>query len=515
MHSETFDLETFDLIVIGGGPGGSTVATLVAKAGFRVLVLERAHFPRYHIGESLVPATTHGIADLLGIREELKAQGYPVKYGACFRWGKSPEPWCFDFGKLPTLGTVDAGYAYQVERAKFDDLLLKNARRHGVDAREGHSVTDYLIENGRAVGVKFTDDGGQERTARARFIVAASGNNTRLSSWVGERVTSKFFQNVAISAYYEGGHRMPAPRSGQFLAAAFGEGWFWYIPLSDRLTSVGAVVDSRYASRLSEPAKAMDGFIDACPLIKEWLSDAKRVTEGMYGKFRVQKDYSYTSSRFWRNGAVLVGDAACFVDPVFSTGVHLATYSALLAARSINTLLRAGRGEVADDGTSVAHDIDEAAAFGEFEARYRLEYERIYNFLVSFYDMQQDQEGYYWSARRVNQTEERANDAFISLVSGMSSQEFFSEARGSNSNVLSDYIENNERKSMLEVGGQLHYGERVPQAMASQAAGAPVRPDGLVPDGLFWRRPAATSTPETGVEAIRWAWAPRKEKRAG
>src|SRR6478735_1907171 len=354
--------ENFDLIVCGGGPGGSTVATLVAKAGFKVLLLERERFPRYQIGESLIPATAHGMADWLGIREELRQQGYPVKHGSCFRWGKSPEPWCFDFSALPALNAAEGGYAYQVERSKFDDLLLKNARRNGVDAREGHSVIDYVVEGDRAVGVRFTDATGQTRVARARFVASATGNGSKLSSWVGERVTSKFFQNVALFTYYENGYRMPPPRDGQFLAAAFKEGWFWYIPLNDKLTSVGAVVDKSYADRLSDPIRAMQGFIDSCPLIKKYLANATRITEGEYGKFRTRKDYSYTTSRFWRNGAVLVGDAACFVDPVFSTGVHLATYSGLLAARSINTLLRGG-------------PIDETAAFSEFETRYRLEYE--------------------------------------------------------------------------------------------------------------------------------------------
>lgn len=489
--------EVYDLVVIGGGPGGSAISTFVAKAGFKVLLLERERFPRYQIGESLIPATAHGIADLLGIREELKSQGYPVKYGACFRWGKQIEPWCFDFGTLPILGSVDAGYAYQVERSKFDLLLLQNARRHGVDAREGHAVTDYVIEGDRITGVTYVDDNGQAHTVKARFVAAASGNSSKFSSWVGDRVVSRFFQNVALFAYYENGYRMPPPRSGQFLGAAFREGWFWYIPLNDKLTSVGAVVDKRYADRMTDPAAAMQGFIDACPIIKDWLSKATRVTEGEYGQFRTRKDYSYTTTRFWKGGAVLVGDAACFVDPLFSTGVHLATYSGLLAARSINTLLR---------GDS---DIDEATAFEEFESRYRLEYERIYNFLIAFYDMEQDQESYFWAARRVNNTEERANNAFISLVSGVSSQEFFSPERANNSKIISDYINADRRKSMLEVGTKLDYGDRVPEAMSAQAQGRPVRDDGLVPEGLFWRRPSSQYVPELGLEGIRWAWAPR------
>jgi len=490
--------EDFDLIVIGGGPGGSTVGTLVAKQGHRVLLLEREHFPRYQVGESLIPATAHGMAELLGIREELKTQGYPVKYGTCFRWGKAKEPWCFDFGTLPALGAVDAGYAYQVERAKFDHLLLDNARKHGVDVREGHAVDDYLVEDGRVVGVHFTDGAGVKRTARARFVANAGGNTSALYDRIGERVFSQFFQNVALFTYYEGGYRMPPPRQGQFLAAAFDLGWFWYIPLSDTLTSVGAVVDKSEAGRLTDPLAAMNHFIDACPLIKDWLGGAKRITDGMYGQFRVRKDYSYTTTRFYHAGALLLGDAACFVDPVFSTGVHLATYSGLLSARSINTML-------SDRG------LPEETVFAEFELRYRLEYERIYSFLVAFYDMDQDQESYYWAARRVNTTEERHNDAFVSLVSGMSSHEFFDDCTTGNSKVLAEYIEADRRKSMFEAGVRLKYGERVPSSLSAQSAGQPVRERGLIPDGLCWKVPGAVAIPETSVDGLRWAWPPRRQ----
>src|SRR5262249_40987478 len=171
---------------------------------------------------------------------------------------------------------------------------------------------------------------------------------------------------------------------------------------------------------------AMQSFIDACPIVKEYLQPATRVTEGNYGKFRVRKDYSYVNTRFWAPGIVLVGDAACFIDPVFSSGVHLATYSALLAARSINTCLS-------------GHEIDEQASFDEFERRYRREYGNFYEFLLAFYDMHQDLDSYYWTARKVLNTEEQGNDAFIRLVAGVGSsgeplyakaEEFFAEREG-------------------------------------------------------------------------------------
>jgi halogenation protein CepH len=154
----------------------------------------------------------------------------------------------------------------------------------------------------------------------------------------------------------------------------------------------------------------MQSLIDECPMIKDYLSDATRVTEGQYGQLRVRKDYSYHQTKFWRPGLALIGDAACFVDPVFSSGVHLATYSALLAARSINSVL--------------AGAVDEDAAFDEFEARYRREYGVFYEFLMSFYDMHVDEDSYFWSAKKVTQNRYTELESFVGLVAGVSSSDF-------------------------------------------------------------------------------------------
>lgn len=395
-----------DLIVVGGGPAGSTVATLVAKKGHKVLLLEKASFPRHQVGESLLPATIHFICPLLGVSEEIANAGFVKKRGGQFLWGKSTKPWAVDFGATPALAGPNA-YAYQVRRAEFDHILLRNAKTCGVDVRERHTVRGLIQEEGRVVGVRFMDAESNERTARARYVVDAAGNTTHTSSVVGERVYSKYFQNVALYGYYEGGRRLPEPHSGSIYVAAFGEGWFWYIPLSDTLTSVGAVVDRKYADLLrQDPQAAMDRFMDSCPSLRDLLGTGRRVTEGIYGEFRVRKDWSYCNTRFWGKGAVLVGDAACFIDPVFSSGVHLATYGALLAARSINT--------------SLAGEIDEARAFEEFELRYRREFGNFYQFLVAFSDMHQDEESYFWKARDVMKSDERSNEAFVRLVSGVS-----------------------------------------------------------------------------------------------
>lgn len=400
--------DDFDLIVVGGGPAGSTAASFVAMQGHRVLLLEREAFPRHQLGESLLPATVHGICALLGLTEELEKAGFPRKRGGTFRWGNNPKPWTFPFAKNTD---VPGGYAYQVERARFDKMLLDNSRRKGVDVREQHAVKEIVFDGERAVGVTFNDASGKESRATARFIVDAGGHRARqYNDHVGERVYSKFFQNIALYTYFEHGKRLPAPNSGNILSCAFKDGWFWYIPLSSTLTSVGAVV-SREAAKLMQDGheQAFNTWVEACPLIAEYLAPAKRVTEGMYGEFRVRKDFSYSTTSFWKPGLVLIGDAACFVDPVFSSGVHLGTYSALLAARSINTCLRGG--------------VAEESCFVEFENRYRREYGNFYQFLSAFYDMHQDLDSYFWAARKILNTEERANEAFVRLIAGVSSKD--------------------------------------------------------------------------------------------
>ncbi|HWS54857.1 MAG TPA: tryptophan 7-halogenase [Pyrinomonadaceae bacterium] len=398
--------EDFDVVVIGGGPGGSTASTVLAMQNHRVLLLEREKFPRYQIGESLLPATIHGVCKILGLSEELKKAGFVRKLGGTFRWGTNPEPWTFAFSTAASISAPKA-YAYQVERAKFDHLLLKNAAHKGVDVREGHSVRGLLFEDGRACGVEFADADGNVGTAAARYVVDASGHQSRVYQHVGERIYSNFFQNLALFGYYENGGRFPPPRDGNIFCAAFKEGWFWYIPLSDKLTSVGAVVSKEYADQLKGGyEEAMKHFIDSCPEISRLLANATRVTEGVYGQLRVRKDWSYTNERFWSPGILLVGDAACFIDPVFSSGVHLATYSGLLAARSINSVLNDG--------------MDETRCFEEFEKRYRREFRNFYEFLTSFYDMHQREDSYFWRARKILRDGASSEEAFVTLVAGVS-----------------------------------------------------------------------------------------------
>ncbi|MEU7874956.1 tryptophan 7-halogenase [Dactylosporangium sp. NPDC049140] len=493
------DSEEFDVIVVGGGPAGSTLSSLVTMRGGRVLLLEKEVFPRYQIGESLLPSTVHGVCRMVGVTDELAKAGFPVKRGGTFRWGARPEPWTFSFAVSPRVASPTS-YAYQVERAKFDKIMLDNAARLGVDVRQGCTVQDVLDNGERVHGVRFVDADGNERVAEARFVVDASGNTSRLHSRTGgSREYSEYFRSLALFGYFEGGKRLDEPISGNILSVAFDSGWFWYIPLSRTLTSVGAVVHRSMAEKVQgDPEEALAALIAECPLISEYLENATRVTEGTYGKIRVRKDYSYHNTRFWRPGLILIGDAACFVDPVFSSGVHLATYSALLAARSINSIM--------------AGTVEETPALDEFEARYRREYGVFYEFLMSFYQMHRNEDSYFWEAKQVTRNEHRTEfESFVELVAGVSSgesaltdaesfvQHFKERTEELESAVDQLMAENNGSAAMLKsavVKQAMHEGSQVQmRALLGEDAAqeAPMFPGGLTPslDGLGWEYTAA------------------------
>jgi halogenation protein CepH len=461
------------------------------------------------VGESLLPSTVHFITDLLGCRDEVLNANFMRKEGGIYRWGNNPEPWFFEFREK----FHKANYAFQVERAKFDDILLRNAKNKGVDVREEHRVLSPLFdENGRAVGVRFRDADGQEQTAYGSYIIDASGQAGLLANRIGERDYDEYFKHIAVYAYFENGKRFPEPRRrGAVLSAAFPNGWIWYIPLTDNLTSVGAVVHRDQVSTIQEMGaeKALSAYIEDCPMITDFLENASRVTEGQYGEVRTIRDYSYHNKKYWAPGCALVGDAACFIDPILASGVHLATYSGLLAARAVNTCLR----EVAD--------VSEQAAFDEFERRYRREFALFYRFLAGFYEMHHDETSYFWQAHKLLEAEslhtsEQARESFIQLAAGLAdtgeplfqdSEAFVDSLRqavrvtenrivDSRGNELSPedeqivnenrqqlYREQNEQWEFSSVkDGKMNPEERLRSV-------SPIFEDGLIPtdDGLAWQ----------------------------
>ena len=388
-----------DVIVIGGGPGGSTAATMLARKGWQVLVLERERFPRDHVGESLLPATLP-VLEELGVLPAVQAAGFLPKPGATMVWGKNPTPWSWYFRET----NQRYPHAYQVWRPDFDQILLENSRSQGVDVREGYQVVDVCFEQARAVGVRYTAADGTAGTAAARWMVDASGQGALLGRKLNLRRWDPFFRNLAVYAYFTGAQRLPAPDDSNIFIESYADGWFWHIPLHTGQMSVGVVVDSRIGQEgISHdgPEAFLRAQIPKAPYTARMLADAA-LSSGPF----VVKDWSYVSEQVVGDGYILVGDAACFVDPLFSSGVHLACMSGVLAAAYVTTVLKE---------PSLQH-----AAGQVYKALYDKEYEHFHAMAQLFYASNRTVESYFWTARQLLGQEAilSPRHAFIHAVAG-------------------------------------------------------------------------------------------------
>lgn len=388
-----------DVVVIGGGPGGSTAATMLARKGWQVLLLEREHFPREHVGESLLPATLP-VLEELGVLPAVQAAGFLPKQGATMVWGKNPDPWSWYFRET----NQRYPHAYQVWRPDFDQLLLENSRSHGVDVREGYQVVDIHFDDGRTSGVRYTTADGATGEAEARWIVDASGQGALIGRKLDLRRWDPFFRNLAVYGYFSGAERLPEPDSGNIFIESYEHGWFWHIPLHTGWMSVGVVVDSTIGqegiSRVG-PEQFIREQIPQAPHTARMLAQAELVS----GPF-VVKDWSYVSDDVVGDGYILVGDAACFVDPLFSSGVHLACMSGVLAAAYVTTALK---------------DPSLQQAAGQvYKELYYKEYEHFHAMAQLFYSSNRTADSYFWTARQLLGQEAilSPRHAFIHAVAG-------------------------------------------------------------------------------------------------
>lgn len=318
-----------DVIVIGGGPAGSTVSALIAQHGYKVQLFEREHFPRFHIGESLIPET-YWVLKRLGMLEKMLKSHFVKKYSVQFvnATGKLSAPFYFWDNK-----PHECSQTWQVVRSEFDLLMLNNAREHGVEAHEGVRVRDVMFENQRAVGVKIQLEDGTKKEVRARVIVDASGQSGLLQNKFKLRVWDPILNKGAIWTYWEGAYRDKGRDEGatMVLQTANRLGWFWYIPLHDNRVSVGVVApfDYLFKGRGSHEQTYIEE-VERCPAVKERVSSGKRIT----GYFAT-KDYSYRATQAAGEGWVTIGDAFGFLDPLYSSGVLLALKSGEMAADAI------------------------------------------------------------------------------------------------------------------------------------------------------------------------------------
>ena len=325
-----------DVVVIGGGPAGATVSTLLAQQGCRVRLFERDHFPRFHVGESLIPET-YWVLKRLNMLPKMQRSRFVKKHSVQFvsAAGRASAPFYFADNK-----PHECSQTWQVVRSEFDRMMLDNAREHGVDVHEGVRVVKVLFDGDRAVGVTIRPETGPETDVAARVVVDASGQNGLLMNRLGLRVWDPVLNKGAIWTYWEGAHRGTGRDEGatMVLQTADREGWFWYIPLHDNIVSIGVVRSSDALLKgRGLYARTYDEEVEACSAVRERVSGATRAT----GYFAT-KDCSYRSHTFSGDGWVLVGDALAFLDPLYSAGVLLALKSGEMAADAIGEGLGAG-----------------------------------------------------------------------------------------------------------------------------------------------------------------------------
>ena len=356
------------VIVIGGGPSGTTAATLIAQRGYKVRLLEREHFPRFHIGESLIPQT-YWVMKRLNMLNKMKSSEFVKKYSVQFvgSSGRLSEPFYFLDHK-----PHESSQTWQVRRSDFDQRMLENAIEHGVDVQQGVRVLEVLFEGERAVGVRVQDEaGGEERIERADVIVDASGQSSMIMGKLGLREWDPDLKKAAVWTYWEGAQRDTGRDEGATVVLQIQgkKGWFWYIPLHDNIVSVGAVADHTYLFKNRE-SKDFEAIyheeVEKCPAVKQRISIGKRVAP-----YRAAKEYSYRSRRAAGDGWVMVGDAFGFLDPLYSSGVLLALKSGELAADAVCEGLAKG-------DTS-------AAQLGKWEADYVRGMERMRSLVCAYY----------------------------------------------------------------------------------------------------------------------------------
>ena len=329
--TDTASQNNFDAIIIGGGPSGSAASAILAEYGHRVLVLEREKFPRYHIGESLIPFTYQPLLRL-GMIPKMKSSAFVKKYSVVFisRNGKASEPFYF----YSRYDRDSVAQTWQVLRSEFDQMLMDNAREKGAHVMEEITVKELLRDNGKVVGVRAQKKSGETVEFRAPITLDCSGKEAFTTTRNGWRTSDPYLNKVAVWTYYKGSKREPGVDEGATTVAYVPEkGWFWHIPQHNDMVSVGVVAEGKYLTRdgVREPEQIFKREIEQNAWIKEHLSMGEQV-----GKYFLINEYTQHAKHCGSNGLLLVGDAFAFLDPVFSSGLLLALKSGTMAGEEVH-----------------------------------------------------------------------------------------------------------------------------------------------------------------------------------
>jgi flavin-dependent dehydrogenase len=331
--------EQCDVLIIGGGPAGSTAATLLARRGYGVVALEKDRHPRFHIGESLLPMNLP-LFERLGVLDKVRAMGV-FKPGADFETDNEQGYNTYEFSRA--IGNSPP-HAYQVWRQDFDAMLYRHARENGADAREGHEVRSVEQRGPRDWRVEVKTDDGEAYTIRARYLVDASGRDAFLSGKKKLKRKNPAHQSAAIFGHFRGAEPRPGKDAGNISIYRFDHGWMWMIPLPDGVMSVGAVCRPDYLKQ--RRGRTVEFLLDTLrlnPALWQRVAQAELIDD----EVRVTGNYSYDSARMAGPGWMLIGDAFAFLDPVFSSGVYLAMSGAEQAVEVVDQAMREPRRETA------------------------------------------------------------------------------------------------------------------------------------------------------------------------
>jgi len=420
----------YDVLIIGGGPAGSCSAAILAEYGHRVLILEREKFPRYHIGESLIPFTFQPLKRI-GMIPKMKQSHFVKKYSVTFVQpeGKRSQPFYF----FNRYDRETVAQTWQVLRSEFDQMLLDNAREKGAEVREETVVNRLLMDGDRVIGAEATDKAGHTYEVRALMVLDCTGKEAFTANRRGWRMNDPYLNKIAVWTYYKGSQRgLDIDEGATTVAYVPEKGWFWHIPQHNDMVSVGIVAEGKYLTRdgVKDPKAIFDREVEE----NQWIKNHLAVGEQTGGYF-VTSEYSRHSRYCAAPGLLLVGDALAFLDPVFSSGVMLALKSGMMAGEEVHKGLVEG-------------DLS-PARFTEYGSFIRQGVENMRKLVYAFYDPN-------FSFREVIKKYPTAGGEITDCLSG---------------DVNKDYTELwNQIREFVPLPDDLPYGEPLVEEMVPAAA---------------------------------------------